>query len=112
MRALSSSQLVACLDCRSFDYRQSLDPGEPGAWYAFLPLEAVYAFDPIPLPPLCPLPPAPPPLHSRHSPAEAGAVASPRRAPFGEAVAESSSTLRWELRPLWWSSGYTPAHQQ
>ncbi|KAK9837633.1 hypothetical protein WJX74_001756 [Apatococcus lobatus] len=31
-----------------FDYRQSLRSDEPGAWYAMLPLEMVYAFDPIP----------------------------------------------------------------
>jgi hypothetical protein len=44
-----------------FDYRQSMCPGEPGAWYALLPLEQVYAFDPVPQarPPLVclPLPP-------------------------------------------------------
>lgn len=37
------------------DYRQSLRAGEPGAWYALLPLEMVYAFEPVP-------PEAPPPL--------------------------------------------------
>ena len=41
-----------------FDYRQSICPGEPGAWYALLPLEQVYAFDPVPQaqPPLICLP--------------------------------------------------------
>ncbi|BDA48591.1 beta-hexosaminidase [Coccomyxa sp. Obi] len=34
-----------------FDYRQSLKYDEPGAWYAMLPLEMVYAFDPVPPPP-------------------------------------------------------------
>ena len=48
-----------------FDYRQSMAPDEPGAWYAVLPLEVVYAFDPIPparpTAPLClPPPPFPP----------------------------------------------------
>ena len=33
-----------------FDYRQSMGPREPGAWYAVLPLEQVYAFDPVPQP--------------------------------------------------------------
>ncbi|KAK9815323.1 hypothetical protein WJX72_001752 [[Myrmecia] bisecta] len=31
-----------------FDYRQSLRADEPGAWYAMLPLEVVYSFDPVP----------------------------------------------------------------
>ncbi|EIE27605.1 glycoside hydrolase [Coccomyxa subellipsoidea C-169] len=34
-----------------FDYRQSLKYDEPGAWYAMLPLEMVYSFDPVPPPP-------------------------------------------------------------
>mmetsp|Transcript_24175 Transcript_24175/g.57601 ORF Transcript_24175/g.57601 Transcript_24175/m.57601 type:complete len:169 (+) Transcript_24175:160-666(+) len=38
-----------------FDYRQSKRPGEPGAWYALLPIETVYEFDPM----LEPLPPPP-----------------------------------------------------
>ncbi|CAD7697381.1 unnamed protein product [Ostreobium quekettii] len=32
------------------DYRQSVSQDEPGAWYAVLPLEMVYAFNPIPSP--------------------------------------------------------------
>ncbi|KAL0047678.1 hypothetical protein WJX82_009126 [Trebouxia sp. C0006] len=31
-----------------FDYKQSMRSDEPGAWYAMLPLEVVYAFDPVP----------------------------------------------------------------
>lgn len=31
-----------------FDYRQSASPHEPGCWYAMLPIENVYDFDPIP----------------------------------------------------------------
>mmetsp|Transcript_482 Transcript_482/g.1260 ORF Transcript_482/g.1260 Transcript_482/m.1260 type:complete len:527 (-) Transcript_482:25-1605(-) len=31
-----------------FDYRQSANPQEPGCWYAMLPIENVYDFDPIP----------------------------------------------------------------
>lgn len=31
-----------------FDYRQSLQADEPGAWYAMLPLEMVYSYDPVP----------------------------------------------------------------
>mmetsp|Transcript_32396 Transcript_32396/g.91796 ORF Transcript_32396/g.91796 Transcript_32396/m.91796 type:complete len:539 (+) Transcript_32396:236-1852(+) len=38
-----------------FDYRQSTRPDEPGAWYAMLPIETVYEFDPM----LEPLPPPP-----------------------------------------------------
>lgn len=30
------------------DYKQGPAQGEPGAWYAVLPLEAVYMFDPVP----------------------------------------------------------------
>lgn len=29
------------------DYRQALGPGQPGAWYALLPLEAALEFDPM-----------------------------------------------------------------
>ena len=46
-----------------FDYRQSMAHDEPGTWYAVLPLEVVYAFDPIPPPrPTAPLFLPPPPL--------------------------------------------------
>ncbi|CAG9462457.1 unnamed protein product [Pedinophyceae sp. YPF-701] len=32
------------------DYRQDTSPDGPGAWYAILPLEACYLFDPVPRP--------------------------------------------------------------
>jgi len=40
--------LISISNLADFDYRQSMAPDEPGAWYAVLPLEVVYAFDPIP----------------------------------------------------------------
>ena len=61
---------------------------EPGAWYAMLPLEVVYAFDPVPPPP-----PAHPcvPLQQAHALQHAGADEA---APLEEdaAAAEQAST--------------------
>lgn len=42
-----------------FDYKQSMRSDEPGAWYAMLPLEVVYAFDPVPPEPQHEEPPTP-----------------------------------------------------
>jgi len=57
--------LISICNLADFDYRQSMAPDEPGAWYAVLPLEVVYAFDPIPpalpMAPLCEPPPQYPP---------------------------------------------------